>query len=128
MNFDIFKEQNFDAPFKSNGEPQKYLRLLVPFFEKDTATKYDMLRLMGVDIKADPSKRNTHSTTLAKLSKAKILEVKAQGNGYWRKGANWNLFMAWITFEMLNNPKMKNKFKDLLVRYDTNALDFILKD
>ena len=127
MNIEEF-EKVFNAPFRRDGEPQKFLRMLMPFFEKDVARKEDMLKLMGVDIISDPKKRNTHSSTLAKLSKTGILQVKARGNGYWKRGPNWDTFFMWISLYMMKNPVTKNKFKDMLVKYENNGMDFIMKD
>ena len=118
----------FDKPFKKDGSPQKYLRLITPFFEKEFSRKEDMLKLMGIDIKADPSKRNSHSTTLARLTSAGVLKTKPRGDGFWRRGENWDDFMNWITKHMITNRNTQVKFKDMLIKYDNNSIDFFMKD
>lgn len=121
-------DKEFSKPFNRDGEPQKYLRLIIPFFDKEFARKADMLKLMGVDIEREPHRRNTHSTTLAKLSRAGILETKPRGDGFWRRGPRWNEFLTWISLSMLKNPTMRSQFKNMLIKYETNSLEFFMKD
>jgi hypothetical protein len=124
MNFD----EQFNPPFNKKGEPNKYLRLLIPLFSKEFTQKEEMLKLMGVNVNTDKKEwRNKHGTTLWKLNKAGILQAKPRGNGSWRRGANWDQFMAWIMSHMIKNPTTKDKFKDMLIKYDSNTLEFIMK-
>jgi hypothetical protein len=87
-----------------------------------------MLKSAGVDIIAYPNKRNCHSHILASLSSKGVLSVKARGSGHWKRGDNWELFLSWLTLNMIENKKLKARYKDMLVQYETNALDFIMKD
>jgi hypothetical protein len=64
---------------------------------------------------------------LAKLANEKII-VGKQKSGTWVKGARFNEFMCWLTLKMLDNPNLKDKFSNLIVKWDTNAVDWILKD
>lgn len=115
-------------PFNSKGIPNGYLRLIFPLFKKEVVTKRDLLKAVGIDLKAEPQKRNSYSSTLAKLSGAKVLSVKAKGSGHWRRGENWELFMTWLTINILDNKKLRPNFQDLLVHYESNTLDFIMKN
>lgn len=122
MNF----HEKFDPPFKKDGKPQKYLRLLTPLFDKDFTRKEEMLRVMGVDVNNDPKWRGKHSTTLAKLSKEGVLSTKSRGSGFWKRGPNWDAFMGWVMSNLPKNDRLK--VRDMLIRYDTNILDFIMKE
>jgi len=119
--------ENLKDPFNDKGEPSPYLRLLLPYFDSERVTKYEMLKRFGVDIKTNPSKRNTQSKVLAELSKHGILKVQARGSGYWQRGDNWKEFMMWLISKMLSNETTKGKFTDLLISYDSNTMDFIMK-
>jgi hypothetical protein len=123
MEFDTFQR-----PFKTDGEPARYLRLILPFLETDRATKKEMLKWVGVDLESQPEKRNTHSTTLAKFSRAGILYTKPRGDGYWKRGENFDSFIGWVAKCMIDNKQLKGKFKNLLYKGQTPSIDFIIKD
>lgn len=120
--------KELQAPFDNKGEPREYLRLILPFFDDEKANKRDMMKRLGVDIDVDPSKRNSRSTLLAKLSKLGILKTKPQGKGIWEKGENWTLFMGWIVTHMTQHKKIRAGFINNLYKCESNSIDFIMKE
>ena len=124
MDFD----KEFSSPFGKDGTPKDYLRLIVPLIDKVVTDKAEMLGMMGINLRFNPEKRNSHSTMLAKLSRLEILETRERGDGTWRRGKNWNLFMGWLTMHILQNKNLRGKFKNMLYKMETNSLDFIMKD
>ena len=100
----------------------------MPFFEQDRAKKKEMLKRMGIDLDITPSKRCSHASTLAKLAEAKVLKTIPRGDGFWYRGENWESFLTFLVTTMMSDKRNRIKFADMLVKYETNSLDFIMKD
>lgn len=115
----------FPEPFDREGEPARYLRLILPFLETERARRADMLKWMGVDIN---QKRTACANILAKLTKAQILYTKPRGDGYWKRGERFNEFIGYLAQCMVENKNLNTKFKNLLYKGSTPSIDFILKD
>jgi hypothetical protein len=119
----------FNKPFKNDGTPKKFLALIIPLFHEPRVKKLKLLNSMDFTIKEDniKEKRGSHSSTLAELVKEGIIRTESRGDGWWYQGTRWKEYMQLILDEMLKNEVLRTKFTHMLVRYESNTIDFFKK-
>jgi hypothetical protein len=117
--------EKLGSPFDKKGKPSPYLAILVPLMDKEYTTKHEMLKMLGVDIERDKTKRNYLAPTFALMTRLQILETRPRGDGTWRRGEKWTDFMWWV---IQQNNDMRKEVKNRMFQLDSNALDFIFKD
>ena len=124
---EILKQYGFDKPFTRDGEPKKWLALIVPLFNETRVKKLTMLNSCDKKITASnyKEKRGTHASTLSKLNKAGIVRTEERGNGWWYKGNNWDIFMDNLISEMMKNEKLRSRFTGMLVKYENSSVHFM---
>jgi hypothetical protein len=123
---DALEKTTFRRPFKSDGTPKKFLALIIPLFNNSRVKKLTLLNSMDHTIteRNIKDKRGSHSSTLAALVDAGILKTEPRGNGWWYRGDHWNEYVNLIVEEMMKHEMLRAKFTNMLVKYDSNMVDF----
>jgi hypothetical protein len=116
-------------PFKTDGNPANFIRLLIPFLEMEdmgdfVRKDYILNRVLVGDTEAKP---NTYKKYLWYLNKANIVETAPRGAGFWRQGKNFKEYMSFIHDEIMKFQEKKETLGDFLIQYKTNTLDFMMK-
>jgi hypothetical protein len=126
---EMLKTGGYDKPFTRDGKPKKWLALLVPLFHETRVKKLKLLNSSNPSIteRNYKLKRGTHASTLASMVRAGLLRTEERGNGWWYKGRNWDFFVNNMVNEMMSHEILRSRFTDLLVRYESNAIDFFMK-
>ena len=81
--------------------------------------------LKTIGINPELVSRGHFSRYFTAFRHAKILKY-SKGRRLWEKGENFEVYLTYIVQQMAAHKKLRQKLSNIMIRYATNSLDYIL--
>jgi len=119
------KDYSLSEPIDKNGLSKKYISLLLPLMEKDSATKVELLGGAGIYPSQDTAK-GYYTLIFGLLRDTGILTYNKHTK-LWYRGKNWDEYVGWVMTKLCKaNVHNMNRMTRMLRSHKENSTNFIM--